>query len=147
MAGRNDRDQRERMLHTIHRQIEYLRTYPETRPRVIGRLEALCRLARINAQAEKPSRLGQLSVTLQHALPGQIALLRSDTNNDGKVADALVRMAHGESLLVRCPYEEREADKPEEFVEEISFTEEDGRQDEHDLTPIVFGIQPARGGL
>jgi hypothetical protein len=132
------------MLRTIHRQIEYLRADPETRFRVIGRLEALYRLARINAQAGATTRLGQLSLTLQQALPGQIALLKGDSNNDRKVVEALTRIGLGASLLIRCPYEDRvdrKADKPKEIVEKLALADEDGMQDaEHELTRTIFGI-------
>lgn len=149
MAELNDREQRDRMLSNIHRQIEYLRTNPDARPRVIGRLEALCRLARVNTQAGITSRLGQLCMTLQRGLPGQIALLKSDTNNDRKVADTLARMALSASLFVCSPYD-YEADRPDEYVEEITITDDSSTQDEHDLTRIVFGtylVRPTGQGL
>ncbi|KAJ5874865.1 uncharacterized protein N7529_003295 [Penicillium soppii] len=144
MAQMNEREQRDHMLHAIHRQIEYLRTNPEARPRVIGRLEALLRLARADAQVGNTSRLGQLSLTLQKELPGQIALLKSDANNDRKVADALARMALGVSLLFRSAYKEYDFDQPRNHIEEITLTEDYGMQDEDDLTSIVFGSYLAR---
>ncbi|KAJ5333769.1 uncharacterized protein N7506_007552 [Penicillium brevicompactum] len=142
MTGLHD-DPRERILHAVQRQIEYLRSKPDSRLRVIARLESLHRIAHSHQNAEDRSPLGYLLVNIRKHLPIQIKRLRSDPRNDGKVANALSRMVLGASLFVRCAQSEDDpANIFEQDVEPLSALdlEEDFPLDEDDLTRILFGF-------
>lgn len=142
MTGLDD-DPRGRVLHVLQRQIEYLRYKPDSRLRVIARLEALPRIAHTHQHLEDNSPLGYLFVNVRKFLPGQIKILKSGARNDGKVADNLARMILGASLFVRCAQSEQDlVDTFDLDIKEISVLdmEEDFPLDEDDLTRVLFGF-------
>ncbi|CAI7594038.1 unnamed protein product [Penicillium bialowiezense] len=135
MTGLDD-DPRGRVLHVLQRQIEYLRYKPDSRLRVIARLEALPRIAHTHQQLEDNSPLGYLFVNVRKFLPGQIKILKSGARNDA-------RMILGASLFVRCAQSEQDlVDTFDLDIKEISVLdmEEDFPLDEDDLTRVLFGF-------
>lgn len=139
MTELNENNARDKILHSIQRQIRYLRTKPESRLLVVARLEALYRIVRLSIQVGDTSPYGRLAAKLQEELPRLIGLLKSDPKNDPVVAQALAQLILGASLSIHCARSEVAADPYGRDGEERSDFDKDGTQDEDDLTRVLFG--------
>lgn len=139
MTELNKNNARDKILHSIQRQIQYLRTKPESRLRVVARLEALYRIVRVSIEVGDTSPYGRLAAKVQEELPRLIGLLKSDPKNDPVVAQALAQLILGASLRIHCARSEVTAETSRRNVEERSNFDKDGIQDEDDLTRVLFG--------
>ena len=97
-------DPRERVLRAIQTQVNYLRHKPDSRLRIIRRLEALRRVISTEAYVQDDSDLGQLLDVLRKRLPSQIMLLKADSKNDENVAESLAQVVTEVPLLGSFTY-------------------------------------------